>query len=57
MKVRRMHATLNPLLRWRWDAAGVFGYSATKRGALKAARDAIAQARAYDEAWTPSRHL
>lgn len=34
---------LHPLMRWRWDAVGVFGYSATKRGATKAARDAVAE--------------
>lgn len=32
---------LNPLMRWRWDANGLFGYSATKRGAAAAARAAL----------------
>lgn len=45
MRITRNHSTMNPLLRWKWYAAGVFGYSMTKRGACAAARRQIEQAR------------
>lgn len=45
MKVRRMYSG-SFTYRWRWEAAGLFGYCATKRGALKAARRAIENERA-----------
>lgn len=44
MIVRRT-AYLHPLMRWRWDAAGMFGYRGTERGATAAARRAIKKMR------------
>jgi hypothetical protein len=41
MIVRRARSTRNPLQRWRWQAAGMFGYTATRRGAAAAARLAL----------------
>lgn len=43
MIVRKTLGTLNPMMRWRWDAAGMFGYASTKRGAAAAARRALAE--------------
>lgn len=40
MRVRKMR-TLNPFLRWRWEAAGMFGYTSTRRAAASAARAAL----------------
>ena len=40
MYIRKMR-TLNPLLRWRWEAAGMFGYASTRRAAASAARAAL----------------
>lgn len=48
MTVRRMDY-LNPLYRWRWDAAGMFGYAVTKRAACRAARQALAAAHFGDK--------
>lgn len=39
MKVRKVYSHM--VWKWRWDAAGLFGYCVTKQGALRAARRAL----------------